>query len=278
MTEITAKALHPAADIRIYSFNVLAEYESWGGGPVGPRSGIVAQSILSHSPDAAGLMEMSDQWYVYLPPLIGEKYAFVREKSDDGQAVQSTLIYDKKKYVVLGSGYQPYREASQRNTGRAMTWALLKNVHTGRRFAMIATHWDWIKEADPAQTTHTQWSEMEEEAAFVNLLKEKYHTEVICVGDFNSGETHRPYHEFMRLTGMTDAKYADGVEVDGWYCAAHRLGEMPKPRGIAIDHIFFTKGMSAKAFSAITYGGVLDVSDHNPIYADLAFTGQDPAT
>jgi len=40
---------------------------------------------------------------------------------------------------------------------------------------------------------------------------------------------------------------------------------------VCIDHIFYTHGMEALYYDTVINEEVLNISDHNPIYADLKF-------
>ena len=260
------------ADLRVYEFNLLAEVFAVTDIETINRAEVVAANVLYYAPDVGALTEMDTAWHTYLPQLLNEKYGFL--SLPNAASTHNTILYDKSKYDVVDSGWFKYGNVSQTSLGRNVIWAIFQNKTTGRKFAFTVTHWDWIdtkSEAAREKSTASQLSQGEELAAFVKNLKAQG-LEVISSGDFNTGETKPAYESFMEKSEMTDSKYAPGVNVVNNDFTGHDLGIEPLPGSVSsADHIFITSGLNSVTFSTVITNGVLEVSDHCPIYADIRF-------
>jgi endonuclease/exonuclease/phosphatase family metal-dependent hydrolase len=99
---------------------------------------------------------------------------------------------------------------------------------------------------------------------------------IIMTGDFNTRENQSQYTEILTSLGMTDARYAEGVERVRNICTYTSLpsgeaigGTFYESNTGNIDHIFINEHADAKLFNVIIDHGVEYISDHLPIYADL---------
>lgn len=261
---VTDVPLASGADIRVMTANILAEFQSWGySTPVPERAELVAALFEVWHPDVAGMQEVTDQWYQYLPPLIGDKYAFLHEKTPDNLVNYSSILYDKTKYRVVASGVR-YFSTEGKGHIRLVTWGVFEPLAGGQRFILFNTHWCWDTEE------HAHQQALEESQLMAEVLA-KYPYPYFCTADYNTKQETANYNYFLQLTGAVDAKYAArsaGVLLN----VAGGCGDLGTPRpesGNSIDHIFMTAGLTPCAFATVTTNATYNISDHSPKYLDV---------
>lgn len=255
--------LAEGADIRVMTANILAEMESWGGTtPVFRRAEIFAAVLDVYEPDVVGVQEVTDAWYRYLPQYVGEKYAFLHQKTPTGLTNYSSILYDKTKYDVIDSGVQ-YFTTEGANNIRLVTWAVFSSKDGSLKFSLFNTHWCW----DTAEHARKQ---AEEEAALIKKVTEKYPYPYFCTADYNTKQETENYYHFIELTGAVDAKYAarDAGTLLNISGGCGNLGTPRGESGNSIDHIFMTATCEARAFATVTANQTYDISDHSPKYVD----------
>lgn len=269
MLKDTSKTVETAplaegADIRVMTANILAEMESWGGTtPVSRRAEIFAAVLDVYEPDVVGVQEVTDAWYRYLPQYVGEKYAFLHQKTPTGLTNYSSILYDKTKYDVLDSGVQYFSTEGASNI-RLVTWAVFSSKDGSLKFSLFNTHWCW----DTEEHARIQ---AEEEAALIKKVTEKYPYPYFCTADYNTKQETANYYHFLELTGAVDAKYV-ARDAGTLLNVSGGCGNLGSPRGESgnsIDHIFMTAGYEVRAFATVTANQTYDLSDHSPKYADV---------
>lgn len=261
----TLEAPRPAGtDLRVMTANILAEFHSWGySTPVPERAEIFAAVLETWAPDVIGTQEVTDQWYVYLPRLVGEKYAFLHQMTPDNLVNYSSILYDKTKYDVVDSGVR-YFSTEGVNHIRLVTWAVFSPKAGGEKFILFNTHWCWDTEAHAHQQAY-------EESQLIKEVTKKYPYPYFCTADYNTKQETANYNYFLELTDAVDAKYAArdaGVLLN----VAGGCAEFGAPRpesGNSIDHIFMTAGLQPLAFATVVSNCIQDISDHSPKYLDV---------
>lgn len=135
--------------ITAMTWNVLFEYEEWGGKPVAPRAVKLHNILASYPtlPDFIALEELSPEWY--LPDnfsqitSLGYKKA-VDKEPDTTYEMFSQIVFLENKYNMLESGYKTLPatstgELTQKKT--CVTYAVLEDKETQDLFIAMATHW-----------------------------------------------------------------------------------------------------------------------------------------
>lgn len=263
MRTVKSAPLAEGADIRIMTANILAEMETWGGTtPVARRAEIFAAVLDVYQPDVVGTQEVTDSWYRYLPTYVGEKYAFLHQKTPTGLTNYSSILYDKTKYDVIESGVKYFSTEGENNI-RLVTYAVFSSKTSDVKFSVFNTHWCW----DTAEHARKQ---AEEEAALIKQITQKYPYPYFCTADYNTIQETANYKHFLELTGAVDAKYAarDAGTLLNISGGCGNLGTPRGESGNSIDHIFMSSSVEARAFATITANQTYDISDHSPKYVD----------
>lgn len=254
------------ANLRVMSYNVLVDNDeslggwSWGQ-PLGNRGDKASACINYYKPDVIGLQECNYKWHVSLRQNLPD-YDFVNPDVPEQQALEkteslgkkdwmcTTLMYNTKTLTLLDNeliGYSVnYWGCIQRM--RYVSMALFEIKASGQKFVLISTHFDAEKDNKGKANRVTQAGEL---ADCINRYKGAYGCPVISTGDYNSGYSDDPIQTVVSKAGMTSSKDNRG----------------------GIDYILFSKGVESKYFTVISDGDVAGASDHSPIIADLAVSG-----
>ena len=253
-------------NLRVMSYNVLVDNDeslggwSWGQ-PLGNRGDKASACINYYKPDVIGLQECNYKWHVSLRQNLPD-YDFVNPDVPEQQALEkaeslgkkdwmcTTLMYNTKTLTLLENelvGYSVnYWGCIQRM--RYVSMALFEIKASGQKFVFISTHFDAEKKDRGPAIRVTQAGEL---ADCINRYKGAYGCPVISTGDYNSGYSDDPIQTVVSEAGMTSSKNNRG----------------------GIDYILFSKGVESKYFTVISDNDVLGASDHAPIIADLAVSG-----
>lgn len=271
-------ALTEGADIRVMSANVLAEGTSNKEIlPSVERAEILAGILVSYAPDFVGCQELDknfhdplDRYFRIIKETYGMEYALITEMNG-GKVNQNPIIYRADKFKVdyqafNTMSYAPNAPSGQYGSG--MGNAKFTSLEDSTlEIAIISAHWHWEKEADVVGLPK-QYYDAVEMAALVKEYKENYPgVNVFCTGDFNSHRFTRQYlNQFVNSIGgaiaSTIAKN-NGVLTPSF----QHMGQY-------IDHIIGTSG----AFNVLKHAGTNnysgDLTDHQPIYADIELTNK----
>ncbi len=252
--------LTDGADIRIMSFNILA---ARFGVSLDGRAEKAAAAIMAYRPDVVGLQEADEGWYDRLELLLGDTYEFLYKDNLQGGINLTTVIYNTETLSLVDSGVDIYTKGDS-PIYRLMTWGVFETAESGRRFAVVDTHWDTNKHAD------YRFAQAEEMSSKVLALKEEYGCPVICTGDFNTNRLSGEFKQFLKQSRMKDAQANVENAMNGGYRSQHTICGMPDHGKTSIDHITYTDDADARFFMVILDPEVLDVSDHCPLITDFS--------
>ena len=258
-------------DLRIMSCNILAELETWSLVPehypylpVSVREELVYAALDYYQPTIVGFQELTANWYT----AIEENYhafdkwellKFDNPNRADDEYVFSTVMYRKDLYTLLDSGMSFY---SKHSNGRSQcyTWAVLKEIESGREFCFVSTHWQGTgKEHGFLQS--------QELSTFVNSMRTR--CPVFTTGDFNSNEISPEFIEYLDSCDMVDAKHAAKEQlnnVGSW----HNFLKDDLSWG-SCDHITATSDTTVLKFETLYKNGLIYASDHCWLIADVKF-------
>ena len=252
----------PGSNIRVMSFNVLCEL--WDAAAVDyyTRANTAVAVIKKFLPDVVGLQEMSDSYHTAVTALFGEDYKIVDAKNEAGETNFSPLAYNTERVKLKRHGTKIFSSGDNTKL-RLASWAVFEDRESGKRFAVVNTHWD-LGEHRAYQMT--QAAEMGD---LVNWLREKYECPVITTGDYNARESEEPYQLYVKCAALSEAsRTARRVGRVGH--TVHLLGNPPLADSTrAIDHIFGTGDVEFLYYNLLVDQSILAASDHCPIYADV---------
>lgn len=254
-------ALAEGADLRIMSFNILAEL--WNDKPpIAGRDTKLATILYCYQPDVVGLQEVTPAWYSALDKLVGGTYEFAIRNIPAGGADYSTLMYNTEKVELLESGCTVYSLGNDPKL-RNLTWGHFRRKADGATFIVTSTHWDLSSNA------HMQKVQAVENGQLINELYAKYNCPIFSTGDYNETEQSDDFKGFLAATGMQDPKYTAAV-INRAGKSTHKRGSTPgTDTKLCIDHIATTGGVDVRYYNTLIAQTALDVSDHSPIYIDV---------
>ena len=253
--------LAEGADLRIMSFNILAElWDTKAKATLPGREENVAAILLSYMPDVVGLQETTDLWYSLLEPKLEGVYKFASHKIPSGKTNYSTLMYNVQTTQLIECKTVVYSKGNSSQM-RNLTWGRFRRISDGAEYIVTCTHWDITNDRIDAQ-----WPE---NAQLIKELYEKYKLPIFATGDYNADETEQ-FKSFMTKTGMLDPKYK-AKTINNAGKTYHDLGQKPSSSEYAIDHIpcMPVAGTELLYYNVLKCQAALDASDHCPIYIDV---------
>ena len=281
-----------ASPLRFLSFNIYG-YGAEGLLPKNRAAG-VEESIVKCKADVVSLQEVAPAWWDGTPLFANLSAEFGVVRGDEEEALlragasgtyrppnwvnHEPLLYRKSRLNLLDSGLDFFHLSLQ--TSKSVTWAVLEDKETKRRFAAFATHFWWKntgKESDTIRelnARHILW--------ILADLRRKWGARLPAIlgGDLNSTETSIA-HAMLRRGGFRNAASHADIRsrhcshhgnpvrgVDGKYHGSMRPAETDTPEH-SIDHIYYTKGVHALRHDIGVYQDVLDITDHSPVLVEF---------
>ncbi|MEG2274165.1 MAG: endonuclease/exonuclease/phosphatase family protein [Clostridia bacterium] len=279
-----------ADDIRIMSSNVLVDIKSWGGEPVPDRANRLAIAIKQYMPDVVGAQEFNKTWYKKFPSMIADSgYELIKEKNSVFLENRSPIIYNSKTLKLNDHGIHKY-SIGDNNGCRVASWAVFEKIDTKKVFAVISTHFNFVRSNDEKESLKIMNLQREELLAQSKTIEDRYHCPLFAVGDFNCMEQRAEYltteyygdvsqavaasDVYNKLClDYTDAKYVNNINKFDVGGGLLPNGAWTSPTW---DHIFFRGEASVKTFAVLSSvyfqryeNGDNRVSDHLPIFADF---------
>ena len=251
--------LAEGADLRIMSFNILAEkWDEKAKQTMPGREKHVAAILMSYMPDVVGLQETTDLWYSLLGPAVEGIYKFASYTTPGGKTNYSTLMYNINTTEFIEGGTTVFTIKNSENM-RNLTWGRFRRISDGKEYIVTCTHWDITDEKRQAQ-----WPE---NAQIINSLYSKYNLPIFSTGDYNSNEQDL-FAKFLEATKMIDPRYEAKVSNNAGK-TTHTLGSKSTASGLCIDHIACTPGSELLYYIVLRCQTALDASDHCPVYIDV---------
>jgi len=245
------KELSEKADVRIMSYNVLADNSEGGfdwGPPLADRPDGVVSCIEYYAPDVVGVQEASWAWYGALREALPD-YEFVNADCYDIKDNNCVALMYNTNVLTLEDNELIHYDASYWGPGRVryINMALFTHKISGERFIVISTHFDAGQGEGYEECRISQANQL---IAKVKEYARANGCPIISVGDYNCGVGEEPY-EYLVSNGFTDA-------------------DEDVTAGV-IDHILFNDKAKAHYHATVNDDEVKDSSDHLPVYADIEF-------
>ncbi len=252
--------------LRIMSFNV--RYSNVGNASMEDRIGIVSQTMLDSCADSIGVQEATPQWIAAFNETISDKYAYVGVGRDNGvdEGEYAAIYYLKDKYTVVDSGTFWLSETPDTPSigwdakcYRICTWAVLENIQTKEQYVHLNSHFDYDA---PVAMVHSAEMIVEKAEEYTDLP-------LVFTADMNAAKGSETYATATESGTLIDVKYTAPDTMD--YLTYHDTKPYNFPAGYAIDHIMVNSHFEALSYKVVSegYDGKY-VSDHFPIYADIA--------
>ena len=211
----------PKADhtLRVMTFNIRYGAANDGDNRWELRREQVVKAIRAFNPDLLGTQEVLDFQRRYLEQHLPE-YDFHGVGRDDGKTKgeYAGIFYRRDRFERLDAGHfwlsehpdEPGSVSWDSSLTRMVSWVILRDKHTQRRFVYFNTHWDHRGHRARLESARLMRRKLSQIAGDLP---------VIITGDFNTTELGEPYDILVNATE------GDGPPLIDAYRQAH-----PQPR------------------------------------------------
>lgn len=252
--------------LKVMTYNIRFDTPSDGVNAWSKRKEKVLNLITEESPDIIGVQEAL---YHQVKEIVASNklFQFSGVGRDDGKygGEFSAIIFRKDKFDLLEQNTfwlsetpeQPGTKGWDAAYPRVVTWALLIDKQSLRKFLVLNTHFDHVG--------------VEARTKSADLIKEKilalgFEVPVVVMGDFNFTREENAYH--LLTDGSVVELIDPASEVKGTYCTFEVKNECK-----AIDYIFVTNEWNADGYRVIgANDGTYYPSDHLPVTVSLSLT------
>lgn len=250
--------------LRVMSFNV--RYGDVNETPAIFRRGLVFEQIMEVLPDSLGVQEATPQWMAYLRLLPGYRCVGVgREGGNKGE--YNAVFYRADKFKLVDSGTFWLSDTPDEVScgfgaacNRICTWALLEERESGRQYAHVNTHYDYLGDAVVKP----------ESRMVADFISTRFAgVPVVFTADMNTDPDSLPYR--VMTEKLIDTRLASP---DSFSFGTFHDGAPAARQSTILDYIFCSPDFTPAVYRTVTAGvnGRM-VSDHFPIYADLVPIG-----
>lgn len=253
-------------EVRIMTSNLLVHYKSWGGTDARPRAKMFFETVNIYKPDVIGVQEVSGQWHNCLMRNKGN-YKMLYPVSTGALMRMTALMYNTDTLNLIDKGQMKYDKGNDARLRRAV-WGIFESKATGKKFAVISTHFDCIRTDEEELMLSYMKTQTKQINEISDSIKEEYGVPVFCVGDFNtknSGEGVDPvmdapeiYEELCKT--LTDTRLIAEENASG-----DALGADDP----TWDHIFLNGEAKINRYAIVSPETLSGMSDHYPIFADI---------
>ena len=261
----------------IYNHNI------WNNKPSEYRNGLTRSMVRDCDADICTFQECGPETNRMGETPIQELMSDVYTEVGPGQSNFTPVFFKTEKFTLIDSGYFGYDGKNDVNS-KSVTWAVLEEKETKKRFGVAATHfwWMWHAEEDFEQ----RLKNAEQLKVLCDEILAKYDVPIIIGGDFNNGinspQGDGAYHK-MVAEGFVDVRHLADETTDA-YTVAFDL-ENPNPlyptltedgkyingykSTMTIDFIFLygKDNVHFSKFDVRADGTSLNASDHRPLIA-----------
>ena len=254
--------------MNLMSFNIRYDEPADGINSWKNRKDPVAAMISDRDVDVLGIQELQFiQLTDLLSALPGYTYAGVGRNDGKTGGEYNAIFYKREKFSYDNGGTfwlskNPAAEGSKdwdATIERIVTWVILTDLHTGKKFAFFNTHFDHVGLTARRESAKLLLLKTEEIAAGLPLF---------ISGDLNSTPGSEP------LALLTDQKNKNHVtdsrnlstQQDGPSWTFHGFGSTPVEKRTTIDYLFVRNVVTVEKFTTIfEVKNNIYLSDHNPI-------------
>lgn len=252
-------------ELKVMSFNVRLYPADDGENSWPMRCNAIPVMLREAAPDVFGVQEAYREQLDFITEQCPcyEEFGVGRDDGSDAGEHMS-VFYDKTKLELLDGGTWWLSETPEvpsrgwdAKYPRTATWALLKQINSGRKFWFVNTHLDHRGVQARINGLAMIMDKTSELDASIPL---------ILLGDFNVTPSDSCLAEIdirMQSARTAAAKTTDTPSFNGF----------GKSNGKIIDYIYFTGFSEAESFEVLSepYDNIPYISDHYPIVATLKF-------
>lgn len=255
--------------LRVMSYNIRNSHAKDGDNDWERRREATPEMLSDIKPDVFGIQEAYQEQVEYI---LGQcpDYKMVGVGRDDGvqKGEQMSVFYDSNRIGLLKWGtYWLSETPDEPSFGwdaacrRTATWALLEQKSTGRKFYFVNTHLD-----------HKGAVARKEGLALIYNNIQKMNPEgypMVLTGDFNVFPDDECLKDINSLMQSARFKSRDADSKGSF----NGFGEFDMDHLEKIDYIYYSGFKYSRRFKVVTssYAGKPYISDHYPVYSDLAF-------
>ena len=266
----SAQQLH----LNLMTFNVRNDNPEDGQNNWKYRKDFAASMIRFYDVDVLGTQEvLNNQLNDLLSALPQYAYAGVGRLDGKKAGEYSAIFYKKDKFDLLDSGnfWLSENPSAAGVKGwdaaceRIVTWVILKEKKTDKKFAFINTHFDHVGKIARRESAKLLLSRVDEIAKGLPLF---------VSGDFNStpqSEVITMLTDKNRTNHLIDSRsMAPFIYGPAW--TNHSFGEDPIEKRRIIDYIFVNNKVKVEVVAVIAERlNNLYLSDHNPVLLKASF-------
>ena len=248
---------HGSDEIRVATYNLLADGIGYYGGRDSCRSDGVCDLLCSVSSDVIGLQEVSRWWLCNLKDKT--PYSIVDPLRTELGGFMTAIAYNPERVELLEYGNEALVRGSNPRL-RRVVWGLFIFKASGKRFVAVNTHFNVTDGDNSAGLVQAQ-----QVTQLVRSLNVKYACPVIITGDFNAKKRGTVsyctsvIYDVLSLN-MTDLRYPARQKISGGgkglfsYC---------------VDHVFAVGQVDVRRCAILSQRELLDLSDHYLMLADV---------
>ena len=262
-----ACALSATAGIRVMSYNIRYGAAKDGSNAWSVRRDATTAMLKDLHPAVFGVQEALDYQIQYILESCPE-YAAVGVGRDDGSSAgeHMSVFYDTARLQLLDWGTWWLSETPDEpslgwdaHCRRTATWTLFKDKLEGTRFFFVNTHLDHagaMARRNGLALIYDKIGEMNPSGL-----------PMVLTGDFNVLPDDDCLKDISKL--MKDARYNSFVADEAG--SFNGYGSLKKDK--IIDYIYYSGFDASTSFRVVNgkYAGKKYISDHYPVYSDLAF-------
>jgi surface antigen len=260
------------ANLRIATFNVLGAGHTSGDFTNRANKSITA--IQSNGIEVVGMQEFRPTQRNYFMSKLTNYDNFPKGGNNDGHRIENSILWNKAKYTLVASGYQPGVVYFCGNKLSA-PWVKLRNITTGQELYVLNTHDPAYAPASNPCSGDAARQRYENAKAHVAFLKQLQGEglPMFFTGDFNSPYTQRSSGNGTAYQGKNkNLTYcimtSSGLMNDAYDVYRNRPVKCPNPvtnkadrqKMEDIDHVYLSKGLSVTNWVPISKN--LAGSDH----------------
>ncbi len=240
------------------------------GNPCGVRSADIEKTVIKYLPDVIGVQEVTGGWYDDgIFERLSDKYTLV----EGWKGNYTPILFNRDVFDMKECGSELMEKTPDRS--KSITRAVLCHKETEELFAVLCTHFWWMKRNDGDEEIRLAnsvqlYSRME-------ILRQRYGCKVFAFGDFNCGYNSNVLNYFRERGILSSVDIAEAYSERSSCHGDPQKGEDGKYHGVktendykkSLDHIITYKDTKIKCQAIVEDREALDASDHLPVYIDF---------
>lgn len=257
------------AQLSVMTFNIRLDASVDGPNVWANRKAAVADMLRYYCPDLLGLQEVCPNQMDDLKALLPQ-YEALGVGRDDGKHAgeHSPVFFKKSRFKLLTHGDFSLSATPETfgtkgwdaSYNRVCSWAILKDIKTGKKIAFFNTHLD-----NDGQVARREGIRL----ILQRIAKEAPGLPAIITADYNCSDGEAPFM-VLREAGMKNVRDIATVVYGPTY-SWHDYGRLPISDCPLLDHVFVSPQFKASRYRVVQDkpDGVW-LSDHFPVLVNLS--------